>query len=117
MASGSISATICLRRMLSDRPSTQRRTGRLLPLQTDGEQVVHAGQVGQEEVSTLEFRFSDPEGVLAESPIAAFKIECKALTTVEDGGGSVYETSYFRADLKLKKTGGIKVDLNSDKDE
>ena len=93
------------------------KENRLLPLQTDGEQVVHAGQVGQEEVSTLEFRFSDPEGVLAESPIAAFKIECKALTTVEDGGGSVYETSYFRADLKLKKTGGIKVDLNSDKDE
>lgn len=93
------------------------KENRLLPLQTDGEQVVHAGQVGQEEVSTLEFRFSDPEGVLAESPIAAFKIECKALTTIEDGGGSVYETSYFRADLKLKKTGGIKVDLNSDKDE
>lgn len=89
----------------------------VLPLLTDGVQLIEAGAAGQAEESKVSFRFSDPEGLLEGHHIAAFRIECAALSDAETGGGSVKEDSYFEAALKLKKTGGIKIELASGEDD
>lgn len=89
--------------------------GNLLPLRTEGKQEVAGSQGGEEAVSNLEFRFRDPDRVLDEDTyIAAFLVDCEAFTDSQIGGGGIKESSFFRLDLKLHKTGGIVVDMRQE---
>ena len=84
---------------------------RLLELQTSGPQLITSSQEG-ETSSSVEFRFADPDGILDQSSIAALAVHCEASTNQGLEGKAIKENSSFRAELKLRKTGGIVVDLN-----